>query len=126
MRKIIWVFMFIIVSLLVACDPQEVVDEKVVATVASENLNGYMLVVDVEVEGKVTSMAMLKETITQVSNGIYAKYQAQFGTETYTLIFNVYKDMESEDSPFYGSIGYKVNASIDMPGLSLIKNNLKF
>lgn len=117
--------MLIIVSLLVACDPQEVVDDKVVATVVSENLDGYMLVVDVEIEGNVTSMTMLKETVTQISNGIYAKYLTQFGNETYTIIFNVYKDLDAEETPLYGSIGYKVNASIDMPGLSLIKNNLK-
>jgi len=121
MKKFIWLFIFVMVFMLVACESSDTAK----ANVMSEELNDYMLVVEIKLEGNITSLSTVNEAVTQVVNGIYAKYKEQFGTEMYTLIFEVYKDYENEDIPYYGSIGYKVNASIEEPGLSLIKNYLQ-
>lgn len=127
MKKLALFMILGLMFLLVACDPEvpQPEDKTITISVINEVVEDRMIIVNVKVEGDVDTLAKLNEAVTQVVNAIYKKHQDTIGTRSFTLVFNVFDKDSTTDAPVYGSIGYKVNANSQQPGLSLIKNNLK-
>lgn len=126
MRKLVIFMMLGLAFLLVACDPEVPQEPKELnVSVINEVIEERMIVVNVKVDGEVETLEELNEAIIQVVNAIYKKHQETIGPQSFTLIFNVFDKDITTDAPVYGSIGYKANANLQTPGLSLIKNNLK-
>ncbi len=125
MKKLIFVLIFALAFLLVACEETSKPDPNITVNVISEELNGFMLVVKVEVAGEVKRVPVLTEATTQIANEVYADHLEEFAGITYTLIIEVYQNVSTESLPKYGSIGFKINASTSQPGLALIASYLK-
>ncbi|WP_025724809.1 hypothetical protein [Acholeplasma granularum] len=118
MKKILIAFIMLLSLTLVACDTKHTGDTALISNV---EISSKRFEADLTILASYKSELEMYELIHSAINLVYDDYKDDFGTQTYTLYFTVYKKGESEA---LGVITYKVNDSNDNPGLTYIGNNL--
>ena len=118
MKKLITLFILGITVLLAACDPTQ--ENPTGVTVDNLTFSSKTVTADINIEQEVDTISLLREIIESTVYALYNNHKDTFGTDTYTLYFSVYLDSES-----VGEISYKVNASLQNPGLTYVADTLQ-
>ncbi|MBN3490350.1 hypothetical protein JV173_02360 [Acholeplasma equirhinis] len=118
MKKILSLLFLGLALFLVACDPTQ--ENPTGVKVDNLTFTSKTVTADINIELEIETLSSLKEIIESTVYAVYNNHKDTFGTDTYTLYFSVYLDSES-----VGEISYKVNASLQNPGLTYVADTLQ-
>jgi len=118
MKKLLVSLLLLMSFVLVACDGTA----DSVVEVQNATITGKTFTADIVISIEIDDEDYLTEIVTTAVYSTYNSFKEDFGVDTYSLYFTVYLS-DSEES--IGSIAYKVNASLQKPGLSYISDTLK-
>ena len=126
MRKYIVALLVIVSAIaLVGCQ-KDVVAEPVDVTIVDTMMTFNQIEVSVVVPVTLASQAGLVEIANSIASQTYESYFETIGFDEFTLTINLYSSQAQFDAETMdlGSMIFKINDSMEAPGLSLLQDNL--
>lgn len=119
MKKLLLSLLILSSLFMVSCTPSNnLLDSGV--KIEDVIITGNIFEAKLVIEETPSNLELLKEIVTSSIYLVYDNYKLEFGQKSYTLFFSIYIDDVN-----VGNISYKVNSSVEKPGLTYIADTLE-